>query len=129
MPLLDLLWTMFWFFLFIAWIWLLVVILTDVFRDRDLSGWAKALWTLFVFILPMLGVLIYLIVRGDGMSERSERRAMGWDQETSDYVRAPAVNSGASRADELDKLARLRNSGTITEEEFQAQKARLLAQA
>ncbi|HEY3200410.1 MAG TPA: SHOCT domain-containing protein [Actinomycetes bacterium] len=129
MPLLDLLWTMFWFFLFIAWIWLLVVILTDVFRDRDLSGWAKALWTLFVFILPMLGVLIYLIVRGDGMSERSERRAMGWDQETSDYVSAPAVNSGASRADELDKLARLRNSGTITEEEFQAQKARLLAQA
>jgi Short C-terminal domain/Phospholipase_D-nuclease N-terminal len=129
MPLLDLLWTMFWFFLFIAWIWLLVVILTDVFRDRDLSGWAKALWTLFVFILPMLGVLIYLIVRGDRMSERSERRAMGWGQQTGDYVSAPAVDSGASRADELDKLARLRNSGTITEEEFQAQKARLLAQA
>jgi Short C-terminal domain/Phospholipase_D-nuclease N-terminal len=129
MPLLDLLWTMFWFFLFIAWIWLLVVILTDVFRDRDLSGWGKALWTLFVFILPMLGVLIYLIVRGDRMSERSERRAMGWGQQTSDYVSAPAVDSGASRADELDKLARLRNSGTITEEEFQAQKARLLAQA
>jgi hypothetical protein len=129
MPLLDLLWTMFWFFLFIAWIWLLVVILTDVFRDPDLSGWGKALWTLFVFILPMLGVLIYLIVRGDRMSERSERRAMGWDRETSDYVRAPAVVSGASRADELDKLARLRNSGTITEEEFQVQKARLLAQA
>jgi Short C-terminal domain/Phospholipase_D-nuclease N-terminal len=129
MPLLDLLWTMFWFFLFIAWIWLLVVILTDVFRDPDLSGWAKALWTLFVFILPMLGVLIYLIVRGDRMSERSERRAMGWDRGTSDYVRVPAVESGASRADELDKLARLRNSGTITEEEFQVQKARLLAQA
>jgi hypothetical protein len=129
MPLLDLLWTMFWFFLFIAWIWLLVVILTDVFRDRDLSGWAKAGWTLLVFILPMLGVLIYLIVRGDRMSERSERRAMGWDQGTSNYVSAPAVESGASRADELDKLARLRNSGTITEEEFQAQKARLLAQA
>ena len=129
MPLLDLLWTMFWFFLFIAWIWLLVVILTDVFRDRDLSGWGKAGWTLFVFILPMLGVLIYLIVRGDRMSERSERRAMGWDQQTSDYVSAPAIDSGASKADELDKLARLRSSGTITEEEFQAQKAKLLAQA
>ena len=129
MPLLDLLWTMFWFFLFIAWIWLLVVILTDVFRDRELSGWGKAGWTLLVFILPMLGVLIYLIVRGDRMSERSERRAMGWDQQTSDYVSAPAVDSGASRADELDKLARLRSSGTLTEEEFQAQKAKLLAQA
>jgi len=129
MPLLDLLWTMFWFFLFIAWIWLLVVILTDVFRDRELSGWGKAGWTLFVFILPMLGVLIYLIVRGDGMSERSERRAMGWDQQTGDYVSTPAVDSGASKADELDKLARLRSSGTLTEEEFQAQKAKLLAQA
>jgi hypothetical protein len=129
MPLLDLLWTMFWFFLFIAWIWLLVVILTDVFRDRDLSGWGKAGWTLFVFILPMLGVLIYLIVRGDGMSERSERRAMRWDQQPSDYASAPVIDGGASKADELDKLARLRSSGTITEEEFQAQKAKLLAQA
>jgi hypothetical protein len=129
MPLLDLLWTMFWFFLFIVWVWLLIVILTDVFRDPDLSGWGKALWTLFLFILPLLGVLIYLIVRGDRISERSERRAMGWDQETSDYVSGPAGESGASRVDELDKLARLRNSGTITEEEFQAQKARLLAQA
>jgi len=128
MPLLDLLWTMFWFFLFIAWIWLLVVILTDVFRDRELSGWGKAGWTLFVFILPMLGVLIYLIVRGDGMSERSERRAMRWDQ-SSDYASAPAIDRGASKADELDKLARLRSSGTLTEEEFQAQKAKLLAQA
>jgi hypothetical protein len=129
MPLLDLLWTMFWFFLFIAWIWLLVVILTDVFRDRELSGWGKALWTLFVFILPMLGVLIYLIVRGDRMSERSERRAMGWDQPSSDYASAPAIDGGASKADELDKLARLRSSGTLTEEEYQAQKAKLLAQA
>ena len=129
MPLLDLLWTMFWFFLFIAWIWLLVVILTDVFRDRDLSGWGKALWTLFIFVLPLLGVLIYLIVRGDRMSERTERRAMGWDQEPSTYAGIPARNGGTSKADELDKLARLRNSGTLTEEEFQAQKARLLAQA
>jgi hypothetical protein len=129
MPLFDLLWTMFWFFLFIAWIWLLIVILTDVFRDRDLSGWAKALWTLFVFILPMLGVLIYLIVRGDRMSERSERRAMGWDEQPGGAVSAPARNGGASKADELDKLARLRSSGTLTEEEFQAQKAKLLAQA
>jgi len=129
MPLLDLLWAMFWFFLFIAWIWLLVVILTDVFRDRDLSGWGKALWTLVIFILPMIGVLVYLIVRGDRMSERSERRAMGWEQEPSSYTGITAGDGGASKADELDKLARLRNSGTLTEEEFQAQKARLLAQA
>jgi Short C-terminal domain/Phospholipase_D-nuclease N-terminal len=129
MPLLDLLWTMFWFFLFIAWIWLLVVILTDVFRDRELSGWGKALWTLFIFALPMIGVLVYLIVRGDRMSERSERRAMGWDQPTSDSASAPAIDGGTSKADELDKLARLRNSGTLSEEEFQAQKAKLLAQA
>ena len=127
MPLLNLLWTMFWFFLFVAWIWLLVVILTDVFRSRDLSGWGKALWTLFVIILPMLGVLIYLVVRGDTMSERSERAAMDWEPETRDAV--PAGDSGRSTADELDKLARLRSSGTITEEEFQTQKAKLLAQA
>jgi Short C-terminal domain/Phospholipase_D-nuclease N-terminal len=129
MPLLELFWAMLWFFLFVAWIWLLVVILTDVFRSRDLSGWGKALWTLFVVFLPMLGVLMYLIVRGTDMAERSEQYAIERDQRTREYVRAAAHDGGDSAAAEIDKLSRLRDSGVLTEQEFQAQKSKLLAEA
>lgn len=129
MPLLDLFWAMLWFFLWIAWIWLLVVIITDVFRSHDLSGWGKALWTLFIIFLPFLGVLLYLIVRGGKMAERSQQAAIEREQMTQEYIRSVSGGGGASTADEIDKLARLRSSGAITEEEFQAQKARLLATA
>jgi hypothetical protein len=129
MPLLDLLWTMTWFFLFIAWIWLLFVIITDLARSRDLSGWAKGLWTLFIIFLPILGTFIYLIVRGGEMGERAEQEEIERDQMRHDYMQALSTQRGVSAADEIDKLARLRDSGAITEDEFQAQKAKLLAQA
>jgi hypothetical protein len=127
-PLLELFFTMLWFFLFIVWIWLLISLFADIFRSSDLNGWMKALWCLFIIVLPILGALIYLIARGHSMAERSmsERRA----QETQfrEYVRdAAGSNGGGGVADELSKLATLRDSGTITDAEFEAQKAKLLA--
>ena len=117
---------MLWFFLFIAWIWLLIAIVTDIFRSDDLSGFTKALWILFVIIVPWLGALIYLIARGGSMQERamrtrpSARRLSG---STSRRSRRPAERP----RHELTKLAQLRDSGVITADEFEAQKAKLLA--
>ena len=127
MPLLDLFWTMLWFFLFIAWIWLLISIITDIFRSDDLSGWAKALWILFVIIVPWLGALIYLIARGDTMQKRAMSDAAERQRATRQYIQEAASTGSTSSADELTKLAQLRDSGVITADEFQAQKAKLLA--
>jgi hypothetical protein len=127
MPLLDLFWTMLWFFLFIAWIWLLISIVTDIFRSDDLSGWAKALWILFVIIVPWLGALIYLIARGGSMQERAMRDATERAKAQRQYIQEVASTSGTSSAEELTKLAQLRDSGVITADEFEAQKAKLLA--
>jgi hypothetical protein len=127
MPLLDLFWTMLWFFLLIAWIWLLISIITDIFRSDDLTGWTKALWTLFVIIVPWLGALIYLIARGGKMQERTMRDMAGRERATREYIQEVASSSGSSRADELTKLAQLRDSGVITADEFESQKAKLLA--
>ena len=126
MPLLDLLLAMFLFFIFIAWIWLLIRIFVDIFRSDDISGWVKALWVIFVIILPFLGVLIYLIARGGKMQERAMREAEQRDAATREYIRS-AADSQASTSDEIAKLAQLRDEGTLSEEEFQAQKAKLLA--
>ncbi|HEX6577415.1 MAG TPA: SHOCT domain-containing protein [Jiangellaceae bacterium] len=126
MPLLDLFWTMLWFFLFIAWIWLLISIITDIFRSDDLSGWAKALWTLFVIIVPWLGALIYLIARGDSMQQRTMSDAAERQRATRQYIQEVASTGSTSSADELTKLAQLRDSGVITADEFEAQKAKLL---
>jgi hypothetical protein len=123
MPLFDLFWTMLWFFLFFAWIWVLISVLTDIFRSDDLGGFAKAFWVIFVIVLPMLGVLVYVIARGGGMAERTMQRAAAQEHATQSYIRTVA---GSSSADELAKLAELRNSGVLTEEEFAAQKAKLL---
>jgi type VI protein secretion system component VasK len=125
-PLLNPFWTMLWFFLFVAWIYLLIVIITDIFRSDDMSGWAKALWVLFILIIPFLGVLIYLIARGDKMSARAAADHKRQDQQFREYVRDAAASSGTSTADELTKLAALRDAGTITADEFEAQKAKLL---
>jgi hypothetical protein len=125
-PLLNLFWTMLWFFLFVAWIYLLIVIVTDVFRSDDMSGWSKALWVLFILIIPVIGVLVYLIARGDKMSARAAADYKRQDQQFREYVRDAASSSGASVADELTKLSALRDSGTITAAEFEAQKAKLL---
>lgn len=124
MPLLDVFWAMLWFFLFIAWIWVLISVIADIFRSDDLSGWAKGLWVLFVIVLPWLGVLVYLIARGHGMAERSMASAAAAEQAQRDYIQSVA---GSSSADELAKLAQLRDSGVISDSEFQAQKAKLLA--
>ena len=129
MPLLDLFWATLWFFLFFAWIWLVITIFGDIFRSRDLSGWAKALWTLFVVFIPWLGVLIYLIVRGKSMEDRSMQAAAEQETVTRQYVQAVASDDGASSADEIAKLAALRNSGSLTQDEFDAQKAKILAKA
>ncbi len=126
MPLFDLFWAMLWFFLFFAWIWLLISIFGDIFRSNDMGGWGKALWTLFVIILPLLGTLIYLIARGGSMAERSIEAAREQDAAMQAYIKEAAAGS-ASSADELKKLAELRSSGVISDQEFEAQKAKLLA--
>ncbi|HET8740234.1 MAG TPA: SHOCT domain-containing protein [Acidimicrobiia bacterium] len=124
MPLMDLFWTMLWFFMFFIWIWLLIGIFGDIFRSDDLGGWGKALWTLFVIITPFLGVLVYLIARGKGMQERSIRDAEAADAATREYIKQAAGTT--SKADELAKLASLRDQGVLTPAEFEAQKAALL---
>ena len=126
-PLLNLFWTMFEFFLWIIWIWILIWIFIDIFRSRDLSGWAKALWFLFVLFIPLIGVLVYLIVRGSSMHERAAQDARRQDQEFRQYVQEAAASSPASTADQLTKLADLRDRGVITPEEFESEKAKVLS--
>lgn len=126
MPILDLFFSMLWFFLFILWIWLVISIFIDIFRSDDLSGWGKAGWTIFVIIVPLIGVLVYLIVRGDKMQQRRIDDAAAQERATRQYVQS-VTGSGASVADEISKLGELRDSGTITEDEYQNQKAKLLA--
>ncbi len=122
-PLLNIFWTMLEFFLWVVWIWLLILVFIDIFRSHDLSGWAKALWVLFVVIIPFLGVLVYLIARGGEMHERAARQAQAQNQEFRDYVRQSA---GTSTADQLAKLADLRDRGVISAEEFEREKAKVL---
>ena len=125
MPLLDLFLVMLYFFLFVLWIWLLITVYADIFRSDDLGGTAKALWVLFVLVLPYLGVFVYLIARGGQMQERQVERATQAQQATETYIRD--VAAAPSTADELGKLAALREQGALTAEEFEVQKARLLA--
>lgn len=127
MPLLDLFWAMLWFFLFFAWIWLLISIFSDIFRSDDLSGWAKAFWTIFVVVLPLLGVLVYLIARGGSMQERAVAEMAAREKATRQYIQEVSSGSGASTADELEKLGKLRDQGVLSPDEFNAQKAKLLA--
>ena len=123
-PLLSIFWTMLEFFLFFLWIWLLIIIFSDIFRSHDMGGLAKALWVIFVIILPFLGVLIYLIARGGSMHERAATQAADQQKAFDSYVRQ-AAGSGSS-VDELAKLADLKSKGVITDAEFDAQKAKLL---
>ncbi len=125
MPLLDLFWSMLWFFMFFVWIWLLITIFADIFRS-EISGFGKAGWILFVIVLPFLGVLIYLIANGDTMQERSMKQASDMANAQRDYIQSVAGDS-SSAADEIAKLASLKDSGAISDAEFQAQKAKLLA--
>ena len=115
-----------WFFLFFIWIWLLIVVFSDIFRSHDLSGWAKALWIIFVVILPYLGVFVYLIARGRHMQEHAVSDAKQRDADFRQYVQSAAGTSGGGAADEITRLADLRDKGVITDAEFQQAKAKAL---
>jgi len=122
----QVLWSMVWFFLFIIWIWLLIVVFGDIFRSRDLSGWAKALWIIFIVFLPYLGVFVYLIARGGKMHEHAVEAAQAQDQAMRQYVQSVAP-SAPSAAEEVARLADLRDKGVISEAEFQQAKAKALS--
>jgi hypothetical protein len=126
-PILDFFLTMLYFFLFIIWIWLLITVFMDIFRSHDMGGWAKALWVIFVIVLPFLGVFVYLIARGGKMQERGARDAAQQQQAFDQYVQRTAGTSGVTTADQLSKLADLKSQGVLNEDEFQAQKAKILA--
>jgi Phospholipase_D-nuclease N-terminal/Short C-terminal domain len=111
-------------FFFVIWIWILITILTDLFRDHALSGWAKAAWVLFLVFIPFLTALIYLIARGSGMRERSIKAQAEAKQHFDSYVREQA--HGGSPADELHKLNELKEKGALSSEEFDKAKAKLL---
>jgi Short C-terminal domain/Phospholipase_D-nuclease N-terminal len=113
------------FFLLFAWIWILISIISDLFRDHELSGVAKAVWVFFLVFLPFLGVLLYLIVRGNGMRDRTIKAQVDAKKEFDSYVREQAQTGSA--ADELHKLAELKDKGAISAEEFDQAKSKLLA--
>ena len=123
-PFMDVLWSMIIFFFWVIWIWIVITVLIDVFRRDDIGGWAKAAWVIFVVILPWLGVLVYLIVEHDGIRERSNRQAQAQKREFDDYVRDAA---GGGSAGEIAKAKELLDAGAITQEEFEALKAKALA--
>ncbi|WP_328929124.1 SHOCT domain-containing protein [Streptomyces sp. NBC_00190] len=124
-PLLNAFWTMMIFFLWILWFMLLFRVIGDVFRDDGLSGWGKAGWTVFVILVPFLGVFVYLIARGRGMGEREMQRAQQQEQAFRSYVRESA--GPTSHAEELSKLAELKNRGDITAAEYETAKAKVLS--
>ena len=125
-PILGVFWTMFIFFLWFAWLMLLFRVFADIFRSNDMGGWSKALWSIFVILVPFLGVFIYVIVRGHSMTQRDLETAAQNEQAFRSYVQ-DAAGSGASSADELAKLADLKAKGVLTDEEFAQQKAKLLS--
>lgn len=122
-PLLNVFWWMLWFFMFMIWIWLLITIFADIFRS-PISGWAKAGWSVFIIILPFLGVFIYLIANGGKMQERSMESAAAAQQAQASYIKSVAGTE--TTADQLKTLSDLHDAGKLTDEEFAAQKAKLL---
>jgi len=124
----QVLWSMIWFFLFFIWIWLLIVVFGDIFRSDDMGGWGKALWCIFIIVLPYLGVLVYLIARGGKMQQHAVAAAQAQDAAARQYIQSVAGGGGggASAADEIARLADLKAKGVISEEEFQAGKAKAL---
>ena len=126
-PLADLFGTMLGLFVFFIWFWLLIVIFGDIFRSRDMGGGAKALWVIFVIVLPFLGIFVYLIARGGKMHERAEQAAQQQQKAFDDYVKQTAGASGGNSADQLAKLADLKSQGVLTDAEFEAQKAKILS--
>ena len=127
-PFLDVLWTMIIFFCWVVWIWMMIVILTDIFRRRDKSGWGKALWVVFLIVLPFLGALVYLIANHDGMAERNIKQVQAQQAQFDDYVRTVATEQGGGGATaEIERAKKLLDSGAINQQEFDAIKAKALA--
>ncbi len=126
-PLGGVLLSMLYFFLFFIWIWILITVFMDIFRSHDLGGWAKALWSIFVIIVPYLGVFVYLIARGGKMQERKLNEAAQQQKAFDSYVREAAGTSGGDVTSQLTQLADLKAQGVLTDAEFEAQKAKVLA--
>ena len=124
-PILGAFWTIFMIFLWVIWFWILITVFIDLFRSHDLSGWAKAAWFIFILLIPLIGVLVYLIVRGSKMHQHQVQDAQAQDQEFRRYVQETAGSQ--SSADELAKLAKLRDQGVLTAEEFDREKAKILS--
>jgi len=124
-PFLDVLWTMLIFFLWVMWFWLLIVIIGDVFRRRDIGGGKKTIWLIFILFVPFIGVLAYVLANSDGMAERNIERARSQQSQMDEYVRETAGSGGA--AAEIDKAKQLLDSGAISQAEFDAIKAKALA--
>ncbi len=124
-PLLNVFWSIFVFFLWVMWFWILITVFIDIFRSHDLSGWGKALWFVFVLLIPLVGVLVYLIVRGGKMHERAARDARQQDEAFRSYVQDAA--SSSSTADQLAKLADLKDRGAISAAEYEQAKAKVMA--
>jgi general stress protein CsbA len=125
-PFMDVLWTMIIFFCWVAWIWVLILIFSDLFR-RDVSGWAKAGWVVFLIVLPFLGALVYLIANGKGMAERTAEQHRQAEAQFAGYVQSVASTNGSGSASELTKAKELLDSGAITQGEFDSLKAKVLA--
>ena len=125
-PLLNAFWTMMIFFLWVLWFWLLITVFADIFRRHDMSGWVKALWVVFVIVLPYIGVLIYLIANGRHMTERNARDARAAQAQFDDHIRTVA-SDGTGPASEIEKANRLLSSGAITQAEYDALKQKALA--
>lgn len=121
----EIFWGVFWVFLLVAWFWVVISVITDVFRSKDIKGVTKALWVLFIIIIPWLGVLAYIIVRGDEMEQHRVEDAKRVEEAQRTYLRSVAGN--VSVADELEKLSGLKDKGVISDAEFEAQKTKLLA--
>jgi hypothetical protein len=124
-PFLDLFWSMIIFFCWVAWIWMVIAIFGDVFRRHDASGFKKAIWCVFIILVPFLGALVYVIANGDGMAERQRERVQQSESQFAGYVQSVASNGGS--ASELTKAKTLLDDGTITQSEFEALKAKVLA--
>ena len=125
-PILGIFWTMLMFFIWVAWLMMLFNVIFDIFRSHDMGGLAKAGWLLLVLFIPLLGVLIYVLARGDSMRQREIDRAQARQSDFDSYVQS-TVSSSSGVADELTKLGQLKDDGVITADEFQQQKSKLLA--
>lgn len=122
----ELFWTVLWLFFLFMFIWVFVALVSDIFRDHELSGWGKAGWIILLVLFPLIGSLIYLIVRGGGMAERSAKQAQAAQAQFDSYVRQTAASTGDSSVDDLTRLAELRSNGHLTDAEYESMKQRIL---